>query len=96
MTAVEWLIQQICGEHTDAWNKEIQKAKELEKQQHGQSYKQGYIDATIKVVNRINNLDADDFLEKKDIWNHPYIENRVGEAFELRDLLNEFKDSFNA
>ena len=33
MTAVEFLVQQICGEHTDAWKEEIQKALELEKQQ---------------------------------------------------------------
>ena len=33
MTAVEWLVQQICGEQTDAWKKEIEKAKEIEKQQ---------------------------------------------------------------
>jgi hypothetical protein len=32
-TAVEFLVQQICGEHTDAWKEEIQKALELEKQQ---------------------------------------------------------------
>jgi hypothetical protein len=33
MTAVEWLIQQICGEHTDAWKEEIIQALEMEKQQ---------------------------------------------------------------
>jgi hypothetical protein len=33
MTAVEWLIQQICGEHTDAWKEEIKQAKEMEKHQ---------------------------------------------------------------
>jgi hypothetical protein len=33
MTAVEWLIQQICGEHTDAWKEEIIQAIEMEKQQ---------------------------------------------------------------
>jgi hypothetical protein len=33
MTAVEWLIQQICGEHTNAWKEEIEQAKEMEKQQ---------------------------------------------------------------
>ena len=38
MTAVEWLIQQICGEHTEAWKEEIQQALELEKHQITSSY----------------------------------------------------------
>ena len=33
MTAVEFLVQQICGEHTEAWKEEIQEAIEMEKQQ---------------------------------------------------------------
>jgi len=33
MTAIEWLVQQICGEHIEAWKEEIQQALELEKQQ---------------------------------------------------------------
>ena len=33
MTAVEFLIEKICGEHTDAWKEEIKQALELEKQQ---------------------------------------------------------------
>ncbi len=33
MTAVEYLVQQICGEHTEAWEEEIQEAIEMEKQQ---------------------------------------------------------------
>lgn len=36
MTAVEWLVQQIFGEHTEAWKEEIQQALELEKQQKKQ------------------------------------------------------------
>ena len=32
-TAVEWLVEQICGEHTSEWQKEIEQAKEMEKQQ---------------------------------------------------------------
>ena len=31
MTAVEFLIEQICGEHKDAWKEEIKQAKQLEK-----------------------------------------------------------------
>lgn len=33
MTAVEFLIDKICGEHTEAWQEEIQQALEMEKQQ---------------------------------------------------------------
>jgi len=32
-TAVEWLVEQICGDHTDLWQKEIEQAKEMEKEQ---------------------------------------------------------------
>ena len=30
-TAVEWLVEQICGDHTEQWQKEIEQAKEMEK-----------------------------------------------------------------
>ena len=33
MTAVEFIIEQICGKHTNAWKKEIEQAIEMEKQQ---------------------------------------------------------------
>jgi hypothetical protein len=33
MTAVEYLVQQIFGEHTKAWQEEIQQVLEMEKQQ---------------------------------------------------------------
>jgi hypothetical protein len=42
MTSVEWLVQQICGEHTEAWEEEIQQAKEMEKQQIIDSYERGW------------------------------------------------------
>jgi hypothetical protein len=29
-TAVEWLVEQICGDHTEQWQKEIEQAKEME------------------------------------------------------------------
>jgi hypothetical protein len=32
-TAVEWLVEQICGDHTEQWQKEIEQAKEMEKKQ---------------------------------------------------------------
>jgi hypothetical protein len=32
-TAVEWLVEQICGDHTSEWQEQIDQAKEIEKQQ---------------------------------------------------------------
>ena len=29
-TAVEWLVEQICGDHTSEWQKQIDQAKEME------------------------------------------------------------------
>lgn len=37
-TAVEWLVEQICGEHTEAWQQEIQIAKAMEKKQMKKAY----------------------------------------------------------
>jgi hypothetical protein len=42
MTAVEWLVQQIFGEHTEAWQEEIQQVLEMEKQQIIDAYIEGY------------------------------------------------------
>jgi hypothetical protein len=30
-TAVEWLVEQICGDHTSEWQEQIEQAKEMEK-----------------------------------------------------------------
>jgi len=32
-TAVEWLVEQICGDHTSEWQKQIDQAKAMEKEQ---------------------------------------------------------------
>jgi hypothetical protein len=42
-TAVEWLIEQICGDHTEQWQKEIEQAKEMEKEQIMTAFTQGDI-----------------------------------------------------
>lgn len=47
MTAVEWLIQQICGEHTEAWKEEIQQALIMEKEQIIKAYDKGFDDVDI-------------------------------------------------
>jgi hypothetical protein len=48
MTAVEYLVQQICGEHTEAWIEEIQQALEMEKEQIIGSY----CDGRLSVINK--------------------------------------------
>ena len=40
-TAVEWLIEQICGDHTSEWQKEIEQAKEMEKEQIKEAWENG-------------------------------------------------------
>ena len=37
-TAVEWLVEQICGDHTEKWQKEIEQAKAMEKEQIVKAY----------------------------------------------------------
>ena len=32
-TAVDWLVEQICGDHTSEWQEQIDQAKEMEKEQ---------------------------------------------------------------
>lgn len=43
-TAVEWLVEQIFADHTSEWQKQIDQAKELEKQQIIETYNQGALD----------------------------------------------------
>jgi hypothetical protein len=93
MTAVEFLVQQILKHDKsfiEFYNAEIQQSLELEKQQLDQAEQDGYKQALITIVNKIANLDGEKFLQSKDIWNHPVIENRVGEVFDVAELLNQF------
>ena len=47
MTAVEYLIEQICGEHTEAWKEEIQQSLLMEKEQIIKAYEKGYDDVDV-------------------------------------------------
>lgn len=47
MTAVEWLVQQICGEHTKSWKHEIQQALIMEKEQILKAYDKGFDDVDV-------------------------------------------------
>ena len=40
-TAVEWLMEQICGDHTSEWQEQIDQAKAMEKEQIGNAYVYG-------------------------------------------------------
>ena len=40
-TAVEWLIEQIFGEHINQWKNEIERAKEMEREQIIDAYCDG-------------------------------------------------------
>jgi hypothetical protein len=56
-TAVEWLVGQICGDHTEQWQKEIDQAKEMEKEQVIDAYENG-----VKETNsRCEYQDAEDY-----------------------------------
>jgi predicted secreted protein len=43
-TAVEWLVEQICGDHTSEWHKEIEQAKAMEKEQIIEAFNQSWHD----------------------------------------------------
>jgi hypothetical protein len=47
LSAVEWLIKQICGDHTEAWKEEIQQALIMEKEQIIKAYDKGYDDVDV-------------------------------------------------
>lgn len=52
LTAVEWLVNEIFAGHTNAWQEEIKKAKQIEKEQMDDAYCQGckdFIENNIKV-----------------------------------------------
>jgi hypothetical protein len=43
-TAVEWLVEQICGDHTSEWQEQIDQAKAMEKEQIHAEYMRGWKD----------------------------------------------------
>ena len=43
-TAVEWLVEQICGDHTSEWQKQIDQAKAMEKEQIIYAFDEGKSD----------------------------------------------------
>ena len=43
-TAVEWLVEQICGDHTSEWQKQIDQAKAMERRQKAEEYLNGFKD----------------------------------------------------
>lgn len=47
MTAVQWLVQQICVENSKVWQEEIQQALIMEKEQILKAYDKGYDDVDV-------------------------------------------------
>ena len=44
MTAVEWFVSQLKAKKWEDWNDIIEQAKEMEKQQHEETFEAGYGD----------------------------------------------------
>ena len=55
-TAVEWLIEQICGDHTEQWQKEIEQAKEMEKKEK------------IEFAYQVAEASAEKYIQGKTTW----------------------------
>jgi hypothetical protein len=47
MTAIQYLIDKICGEYTEAWKEEIQQALIMEREQILKAYDKGYDDVDV-------------------------------------------------
>ena len=54
-TAVQWLVEQICGDHTSEWQKQIDQAKEMEKEQIKDAWDDGYDKGTRDRIEKILN-----------------------------------------
>lgn len=73
-TVVDWLVEQICGEHTSLWYKEIDQAKQMEKEQ--------IMDSQMDMFNHINqNKFGLDYLNKRDAAEE-YAEQYYKETYE--------------
>jgi hypothetical protein len=55
-TAVEWLVEQICGDHTEQWQKEIEQAKEMEKKEK------------IEFAYQVAEASAEKYIQGKTTW----------------------------
>ena len=52
-TALEWLVEQICGDHTSEWQEQIKQAKAMEEEQIIQTYSYGWHDGQEVIIKRI-------------------------------------------
>ena len=55
-TAVEWLVEQICGDLTEHWQKEIDQAKEMEKEQIENAFNYGQLDLGMEADEYYNKI----------------------------------------
>ena len=56
MTTVEWLVEQICGDHTSEWQKQIEQAKAMEKEEK------------IECACQVAEVSAEKYIQGKTTW----------------------------
>lgn len=57
MTAVEYLINALLGEHTNVWEAEVKTALEMEKKQIIQAYSHGWHDGQDVIIKQVSHVD---------------------------------------
>lgn len=56
MTAVEYLINALLGEHTNVWEAEVKTALEMEKEQIIQAYSHGWHDGQDVIIKQVRHI----------------------------------------
>ena len=70
-TAVEWLIEQLPIRTINSFSKEIEQAKQMEKEQRVTDYNAGYNDAQCNHINDAENYtNEQDYLNDKEITDY--------------------------
>jgi hypothetical protein len=55
-TSIEWLIDQVFGEHTHMWEKEIAQARLMNSSEKYDAYTEGYTDGYERALQLLNHL----------------------------------------
>jgi hypothetical protein len=63
-TAVEWLVEQICGDHTSEWQEQINQAKEMEKEQIETAFIKGNEFLPEWNINNVPYIDAEQYYKQ--------------------------------
>ena len=51
-TAVEWLVEQICGDHTEQWQKEIEQSNKMFEEQIMNAHEEGFYSPPFRMSRR--------------------------------------------